>query len=124
MKTLGNLLWLVFGGIIIAFEYFVAGILLMITIIGIPFGIQAMKMGILAFWPFGYQVRDNQQSSGCLNLFFNILWLFVGGIWICVTHIALGVLLFITIIGIPFGKQHFKLAALSLTPFGKEIISE
>lgn len=121
MKTLGNLIWLVFGGLITAIEYVISSLLLMVTIIGIPFGLQTMKLAVLALWPFGRRVTDNGGSSGCLCLLMNIIWLFVGGFCICVTHFFFGLLLYITIIGIPFGKQHFKLAALALTPFGKNI---
>ncbi len=123
MKFLGNIIWLVFGGIAIALEYFAASIVLIVTIIGIPFGIQTIKLGLLALWPFGSKVVKTQQSAGCLTTFMNILWFFVGGFWIMLTHIAFGVLLFITIIGIPWAQQHFKLAGLALTPFGRDIIS-
>lgn len=122
MKTLGNLIWLIFGGILTAFEYLIASLILMITIIGIPFGLQTLKLGILALWPFGRKVVDNGGSSGCLSLLMNIIWIFVGGFWICVTHFCFGLLLCITIIGIPFGKQHFKMAGLALTPFGKDVV--
>ena len=119
-----NLLWLVFGGIFTAIEYLVASILMMITIIGIPFGIQTLKMASLALWPFGKTVRSGERSAGCLYILMNVLWIFLGGIWICLSHLAFGVVLCITIIGIPFGLQHFKLAGLALTPFGKDIISD
>lgn len=121
MKTIGNILWIVLGGFVIALEYFISGFLMLITIIGIPFGIQAFKLGILSLWPFGYDTRNTQSSSGCLSVIFNIIWILIGGIWIFLTHVVLGLLLMITIVGIPFGKQHFKLAALSLTPFGREV---
>lgn len=121
MKTIGNLIWLLCGGILTAFEYFVSSMLMMLTIIGIPFGFQTLKLASLALWPFGRMVTDTGNSSGCLSLLMNIIWIFVGGFWICVTHFFFGLILCITIIGIPFGKQHFKLAALALTPFGKEI---
>lgn len=121
MKTIGNIIWVVFGGIFIALEYFVASLVLMVTIIGIPFGIQTMKLGILALWPFGSKVKDTESASGCLSIFMNILWIFTGGICIAVSHLLFGILFCITIIGIPFGKQHFKLAGLALTPFGKTI---
>ena len=94
---------------------------MMITIIGIPFGFQTLKLASLALWPFGKTVVDNGSSSGCLSLLMNIIWICVGGFWICLTHFFFGVLLCITIIGIPFGKQHFKLAAVALSPFGKDI---
>ncbi len=122
MKTLGNLLWLLFGGLATALEYLVASILMMVTIIGIPFGVQSMKMASLCIWPFGADVRKKETPSGCLNTAMNILWFFLGGIWIALTHFAFGILLSITIIGIPFGKQHFKLAGIALTPFGREVV--
>ena len=122
MKILGNIIWLLFGGIIIALEYFIASLLLMVTIIGIPFGIQIFKLGILALWPFGSEVREVEGGSGCLSTIMNLLWIFIGGIWISFSHVIFGLLFFITIIGIPFGKQHFKLAGLALTPFGREIV--
>lgn len=121
MKTLGNIVWLIFGGIITAVEYILASLVMMITIIGIPFGLQTLKLGILALWPFGRTVTDSGNSGGCLNLLMNIIWIFVGGFWICLTHLGFGLLLCITIIGIPFGRQHFKMAALALAPFGKNI---
>jgi len=121
MKTLGNLLWLIFGGLAIAIEYLVASLALFITVIGIPFGLQTLKLVSLAIWPFGKTVVQKQQNSGCLNTLMNVLWIFIGGIWICLTHLLFGILFCITIIGIPFGKQHFKLASIALTPFGKEV---
>ncbi len=120
---LGNIIWFIFGGIIIAIEYFIASLLLMITIIGIPFGLQTLKMGMLALWPFGRTTVQRKTTTGCLSTFMNIIWIFVGGIWIAVTHLTFGILLAITIIGIPFARQHFKLAGLALTPFGREIVS-
>jgi len=121
MKFLGNIIWLLFGGIVIAIEYCISSLLLMITIVGIPFGIQTMKLAILALWPFGSKVTDKGNSGGCLSLLMNVIWIFIGGIWICLSHLGLGLLFCITIIGIPFGRQHFKMAALALAPFGKDI---
>ena len=89
MKLLGNIIWLIFGGINIALEYFVAGLILMLTIVGIPFGLQSFKLGILALWPFGTKVEWMQSQPGCLSTFMNVLWFFVGGIWIFLTHISL-----------------------------------
>jgi uncharacterized membrane protein YccF (DUF307 family) len=111
MGTIGNLIWLLFGGIFIAIEYFVSSLVLMITIIGIPFGLQTLKLGLLALWPFGRTTRQIGSGSGCLTVFMNVLWLLTGGI-----------LLTITLVGIPFGRQHFKLVALALSPFGREIV--
>ena len=114
MKFLGNIIWLLFGGIITSVEYLISSLILMITIIGIPFGLQTLKLAILALWPFGSRVVDEGNSGGCLSLIMNV-------IWICLTHLGFGLLLCITIIGIPFGMQHFKMAALALAPFGKSI---
>lgn len=124
MRILGNLLWLIFGGIIVAIEYFISSLLLMITIIGIPFGVQTLKLGILALWPFGKTTVQSQRSSGCLYMLFNIIWILIGGIWIALSHVIFGIILYITIIGIPFGNQHFKLASLALTPFGRDIMDK
>jgi uncharacterized membrane protein YccF (DUF307 family) len=93
----------------------------MITIIGIPFGLQTIKLGVLALWPFGSKVVRTEMAGGCLSTLMNIIWFFIGGIWIFLTHILFGALLFITIIGIPWAQQHFKLAHIALTPFGREI---
>lgn len=122
MKFIGNIIWLLFGGIIVAIEYFIASLVLMITIIGIPFGIQTMKLGLLALWPFGSEVRSTPAAGGCLYTIMNVLWILTGGICIALTHLGFGILFAITIIGIPFAMQHFKLAGLALTPFGKEIV--
>ncbi len=105
----------------IALEYLVSSIILMITIIGIPFGLQTLKLASLAFWPFGREAAVTKRSDGCLSLLMNILWILVGGIWISLSHLAWGLLLCITIVGIPFGMQHFKLAGVALTPFGRDI---
>ena len=123
MGCLMNFLWLIFGGIFTAVEYLVSSLLMMITI-GIPFGIQTLKLAMLALWPFGKTVRSGERSGGCLYVLMNVLWIFLGGIWICLSHLGFGILLCITIVGIPFGLQHFKLAALALTPFGKDIVPD
>lgn len=122
MKILGNIIWLLFGGLETALGYFTAGLALMVTIIGIPFGLQAMKIGVLELWPFGSQIVDKETGGGCIDVLMNVIWFFIGGIWIWLAHIFFGALLYITIIGIPFGKQHFKMAKIALTPFGKDII--
>ncbi len=122
MKLVGNIIWIVFGGLIIATEYLISSLLLMVTIVGIPFGIQTLKLAMLSLWPFGSEIRESKGSSGCLSTIMNIIWFFIGGIWIALTHLVFGILFFITIIGIPFAMQHFKLAGLALTPFGREIV--
>ena len=122
MRFLGNIIWLVFGGIFIAIEYVISSFLLMITIIGIPFGLQTLKLATLALWPFGTTHVTTENATGCLSTIMNIIWLLIGGIWIALSHVLFGLFFYITIIGIPFGKQHFKLASVALTPFGKDIV--
>ena len=124
MSTLGNIIWLLFGGILIAIEYLAASIVLFVTIIGIPFGMQTIKLAVVALWPFDKEIRTKGDGGGCLSTLMNLIWIFTGGIYISITHLIFGVLFAITIIGFPFGKQHFKLAALALTPFGKEVVSK
>ena len=121
MKILGNIIWLIFGGLCIFAEYIIAGALLCITVIGIPWGLQCFKLALLALWPFGKIVSSRPQAGGCLDVAMNVIWLLAGGIWICLSHLVCGVILCITIIGIPFGQQHFKMAGLALSPFGKTV---
>lgn len=122
MKFLGNIIWLIFGGFAVAIEYFTSGLVLMLTIIGIPFGLQSMKLGVLALWPFGSTVERTEMAGGCLSTIMNIIWLVFFGIWIALTHLLFGILLSITIIGLPWGKQHFKLMSIAITPFGRTIV--
>lgn len=121
MKIIGNILWLIFGGLECALGYFSGSIALILTIIGIPLGIQTFKLGLLCLWPFGSQVSESADSYGCLNVIMNIIWFIFGGLYTCLAHLFFGILLCITIIGIPFGKQHFKMAKLALFPFGRKI---
>lgn len=122
MNLVLNIIWIICGGFIICLEYILSSLLLMCTIVGIPFGIQTFKLGILSLCPFGCEVRSTSTAGGCLGTLMNVLWIFLGGIWICISHLFFGLLLCITIIGIPFGRQHFKLATMALTPFGKEVV--
>ncbi len=124
MNTLGNLIWLIFGGFIIFIEYMIGGLLLCITIVGIPFGIQIFKLAFMALWPFDKTIEYQNYAPGCLSTIMNIIWLLVGGIWIALSHLVMGLLLSITIIGIPWGKQHFKLTSLALSPFGKSVVEK
>lgn len=124
MNVFGNIIWMIFGGLMIAALYFWGGILLCMTIVGIPFGFQAFKIGMLALIPFGQTTVPNTNSHGCLSTVMNILWILIGGIWIALAHLFWGLLLCITIIGIPFGLQHFKLMGLAFMPFGQTIVSE
>ena len=121
MNILFNIIWVVFGGLMIAIEYAISSVLMMLTIIGIPFGLQTMKLAILALWPFGTEISNESWPSGCLAGIMNVIWWFVGGFAIALTHLGWGLLLCITIVGIPFGIQHFKLMKLALLPFGKSV---
>lgn len=119
MGTLGNILWFLFGGIFAGLSWFAAGCLWCITIVGIPIGIQCFKFMGLAFFPFGKEVI---YGGGAMNMIANIFWLVLTGIPMAITDVIWGCILCITIIGIPFGKQFFKLAKLSLMPFGAAIV--
>ena len=121
MRILGNIIWWIFGGLEAAIGYFTGSLALAITIIGIPAAVQTFKFGLLCLWPFGAEVREGESLSGCITIPLNIIWIIFGGLWACLTHILFGILLAITIIGIPFAKQHFKMAGLSLAPFGKDV---
>jgi len=122
MNLLGNLIWLIFGGLWCAIGYCFGGILLCLTIIGIPFGIQCFKLAGLVLMPFGRHVVSSTDGSGCLSAIFNIIWLFSGGLYTAFLHLIFGLLFCLSIIGIPFGRQHFKLIEISLMPFGKRIV--
>ena len=121
MNIFLNIIWVVFGGMMIAIEYAISSVVMMITIIGIPFGLQTMKLAILALWPFGTDISNESWPSCCLAGIMNVIWWFVGGIPIALTHLGWGLLFCITIVGIPFGIQHFKLMKLALLPFGKSV---
>jgi uncharacterized membrane protein YccF (DUF307 family) len=121
MKFLGNILWFVLGGFLVSLYYFVVGLLFCITIIGIPFGLQLIKLAGFALWPFGHEIQSDTNDGGCLSIIMNVIWILVGGIEIATIHLTFGAFLCLTIIGIPFGLQHFKMALLALIPFGKKI---
>ncbi|MBQ7516911.1 MAG: YccF domain-containing protein [Bacteroidales bacterium] len=122
MNTLGNLLWLILGGILIAMMYYLCGLIMCITVIGIPFGVQLFKLGTFALWPFGHELVDGERSSGCLYVAMNLLWIVLGWWEIALMHLTFGCLFCITIVGIPWGLQHFKMIGASLLPFGKDIV--
>lgn len=126
MKLIGNILWMIFGGLATALEYITASVILMMTIVGIPFGIATLRIGLYVLWPFGQKVvdKDTGMAHGCLDVAMNILWILTGGIFIWCTHILLGLLLCLTVIGIPFGRKQFTMARLALTPFGKQVVAE
>jgi uncharacterized membrane protein YccF (DUF307 family) len=124
MRLLLNVLWIVFGGgFVIWLEYLVGGLILCVTIVGIPFGVQCFKIAGMGLLPFGKEIVEDPSSAGggCLGLLMNVLWFLVAGLWICLSHLGLALACAVTIIGIPFALQHVKLAVLALTPFGKSV---
>jgi len=120
MRIIGNLIWVLFGGFLPAVLWFLVGILWSITILGIPVGIQCFKMAGLQLFPFGKDVT--YQTMGAGSFLVNLLWIFLGGIELALVNVTAGILLCMTIIGIPFGLQSFKMAKLSLMPFGAKVV--
>lgn len=123
MRTIGNILWLVLAGFWLAVGYAFAGLLLFVTIIGIPFGVQSFKLAGYSLWPFGRVVVNDPDANGALGCLGNVLWLVLAGWWLAIGHVVTGVALCLTIIGIPLGVANFKLALLALVPFGKTVVS-
>ncbi|MFF6781878.1 YccF domain-containing protein [Streptomyces sp. NPDC002787] len=121
MKTILNIIWLILSGFWLFLGYLFAGLLLCITIIGIPFGIASFRIGIYTLWPFGYSAVE-RRDAGAPSCFGNVLWLLLAGWWLALTHIFAGIALCVTIIGIPFGIACFKLVPVSLMPLGREIV--
>lgn len=119
LEVLGNVLWLIFGGLLAAIAFLLAGVLCCITVIGIPLGIQYFQFARLALSPFGYDVDYGSMGSGSVIL--NVIWILLCGLELAVAFVIMGLVLCVTIIGIPFGLQMFKFAKLSLTPFGAKI---
>lgn len=118
MKILGNIIWVVFGGWLVALEYLVAAVSLMVTIVGLPFGWQLLKIAWLSLLPFGNEFERAEAEFPVTRWFFNIIWLLFFGMVIVASHLLLGLLFSLTIVGLPFGIQHFKLAKVALWPFG------
>lgn len=117
MRAIGNILWFLLTGLWTGLGYFLLGILWCITIVGIPFGLQSFKFAKLSFFPFGKEIMRSSKHP-----IMNVIWFILGGFFLCLSFILLGILWCITIIGIPFGKQCFKFAKLSFAPFGAEVI--
>lgn len=121
MKLLGNIVWCLCVGIIGWITWVVIGLLWCITIIGIPVGVQCFKLARLSFWPFGKEVV---YGNNAISIVFNILWIVFSGLWLAIGYVTAGAVLCVTIIGIPFGLQCFKLAKLALIPFGAEVVEK
>jgi uncharacterized membrane protein YccF (DUF307 family) len=121
MSCLGNIIWLIFGGLVAGLGYIIGGVVLCLTIIGIPFGLQSIKLGVATFAPFGKEIHEVDNANSVLRVTFNILWIIFFGWEIAIAHLLGAAILAITIIGIPFAAQHIKLIPLSLMPFGREL---
>jgi uncharacterized membrane protein YccF (DUF307 family) len=129
MRTLGNLLWLIFGGFLMGLGWWLAGLLCAITVIGLPWAKSCFVIGQFAFLPFGREAVNRAVvngaediGTGALGSIGNVIWFLVAGIWLALGHLASALCCFVTIIGIPFGVQHLKLAGLTLAPVGKTIV--
>jgi len=124
LGTLGNVLWIVFGGgLVLAAGYLIAGLLLAITIVGLPFAVQVWKLAWYALLPFDKRVVDSTGTvSGLLALVVNVVWFFIAGLWLALAHLGYAFACAITIVGIPFAVAHLKLALLALRPFGKDVV--
>jgi uncharacterized membrane protein YccF (DUF307 family) len=120
MSLLGNIIWLIFGGLLAGLGYLIGGTFLCLTIVGIPFGLQAYKIALATFAPFGREVKEYSHSNSPGNVIFNMIWIILFGWEIAVAHLVHGIILAVTIIGLPFAKQHFKLIPLALLPFGRD----
>lgn len=121
MSFLGNLVWLIFGGFIAALGYIIGGIALMITIIGIPFGLQSIRLGIASLTPFGKELVESDDANNPLNIVFNIIWAILFGWEIALAHLTGAFFLAISIVGLPFAMQHIKLIPMALLPFGRDL---
>jgi uncharacterized membrane protein YccF (DUF307 family) len=121
MNLLLNLVWLLFGGFIVVFAYVLGAVMLCITIIGIPFGVQCFKLAGLAVAPFGHEIREKEPPSGALSVIMNILWILLPGLELAVFHLVMALLFAVTIIGLPLAAQHLKMTRLALIPFGFQV---
>jgi len=118
MKTVGNILWFVFGGWISGLAWAVSGLIWCMSIVGIPYGLQCFKFADLAFWPFGKEIV---YGGGAVSFIVNVIWFLFFGLWMAIGNCVLGCIACCTIVGIPFGMQFFKIAKLSLAPFGARV---
>ena len=121
MTLLGNIIWLLFGGFLVGIGYIIGGLVMCLTIVGIPFGVQNIKLGMASFAPFGKEIVEVDNANSTLRVLLNILWLVLFGWGIALAHLGSAALLAITIIGIPFALQHVKLIPLALFPFGRDL---
>lgn len=123
MKTLGNILWLLLFGWWMALAYVVAGLLMILPIITIPFSFQSFKLAGFVLWPFGQVVVDAPRRSVAVSTVANVIWILLAGWWLALGHLLAALIFFVTIVGIPFAWANVKLAGLALVPFGRTIVS-
>ncbi len=121
MRILLNLIWLVFGGLVLALGYAVVALVMFILIITIPFGIASARIALFCLWPFG-RTLVRRADAGAGSVIGNVIWFVLAGWWLALGHLVTGVLMCLTIIGIPLGLANFKLVPVSLTPFGRTIV--
>ena len=121
MSLIGNIIWLIFGGFVAGLGYIIGGLTICLTIIGIPFGIQSIKIGFASMTPFGKEIVEAENANDSLQTVFNIIWIILFGWEIAIAHLISALILAITIIGLPFAKQHIKLINLALFPFGRAL---
>jgi uncharacterized membrane protein YccF (DUF307 family) len=131
MRTIGNILWFIFGGVFMGLGWWLAGLICAITIVGLPWAKACFVIGQFAFFPFGKEAVNREVLSGqkdigtgAFGVLGNVLWFIFAGVWLAIGHIVTALACFITIIGIPFGIQHVKLAGLTLAPVGKTVVSK
>ena len=131
MRTIGNLLWFLMGGVLMGLGWWLVGLLAFVSIVGIPWGKACFVIGQFAFWPFGKEAVSREDLSGredigtgALGLVGNIVWFVLTGVWLAIGHVLSAAACFITIIGIPFGIQHLKLAGIALAPIGKTVVDK
>ena len=129
MRAIGNIIWFIFGGLVMGLSWWLLGLVFYISIIGIPWGRSAFMLGTFSFFPFGKTVVSRKEllnkkdiGTGFFGSVGNVIWFLLAGIWLAIGHVISGIFYFITIIGFPFGIQHFKLAEASLFPVGKEVV--
>jgi len=122
MSLLLNIIWFICGGFLIALAYILGGILLCITIIGIPFGIQCFKLSILGMAPFGHEIREKEPPGGAISVIMNVIWIILPGLELALMHLFLAAFFAITIIGLPFAVQHLKMTRLAILPFGFRVV--
>jgi len=121
MNLLLNLIWLILGGFIVVLAYLLGGLLLCLTIVGIPFGVACFKLATLALAPFGHEIREKEPPGGAIAVIMNVLWILLPGLELATFHLLMTLLLAVTIVGLPLAAQHLKMTRLALLPFGFEV---